>query len=132
MSEQNDVTPPDVSKNYDAELAQPPSEKVVDLVDPSALKQEAQERAKQRPLIQKILSIFSKKETGAYRELIINSEPLEKRVALLVDGILDKFEIERESDDRMVGGIFKGRVKNLDPGLKAALRPGSRFLIRPL
>jgi len=120
MSEQNDVTPPDVSKNYDAELAQPPSEKVVDLVDPSALKQEAQERAKQRPLIQKILSIFSKKETGAYRELIINSEPLEKRVALLVDGILDKFEIERESDDRMVGGIFKGRVKNLDPGLKAA------------
>ena len=38
----------------------------------------------------------------------------------LVDGILDKFEIERESDDRMVGGIFKGRVKNLDPGLKAA------------
>jgi len=120
MSEQNNVTPPDVSKNYDEELAQPPSEKPADSVDPSVLKQEAQERAKQRPLIQKILSIFSKKETGAYRELIINSEPLEKRVALLVDGILDKFEIERESDDRMVGGIFKGRVKNLDPGLKAA------------
>jgi len=52
--------------------------------------------------------------------LIINSEPLEKRVALLVDGRLEKFEIERESDNRMVGGIYKGRIKNLDPGLKAA------------
>jgi ribonuclease G len=52
--------------------------------------------------------------------LIINSEPLEKRVALLVDGRLEKFEIERDSDNRMVGGIYKGRIKNLDPGLKAA------------
>ena len=64
-------------------------------------------------------SVFQK-EKGSYRELIINSEPLEKRVALLVDGRLEKFEIERESDNRMVGGIFKGRIKNLDPGLKAA------------
>jgi ribonuclease G len=37
-----------------------------------------------------------------------------------VDGRLEKFEIERESDNRMVGGIYKGRIKNLDPGLKAA------------
>jgi ribonuclease G len=41
-------------------------------------------------------------------------------VALLVDGRLEKFEIERESDNRMVGGIYKGRIKNLDSGLKAA------------
>jgi ribonuclease G len=120
MSDQTNVNPTDVNKNYDEELAQPPSDQTAERVDPASLKKEAAERAKQRPLIQKILSIFQKKEKGAFRELIINSEPLEKRVALLVDGILDKFEIERESDDRMVGGIFKGRVKNLDPGLKAA------------
>jgi ribonuclease G len=120
MSEQSNVNPTDVSKNYDEELAQPPSDNSAERVDPASLKQDAAERAKQRPLIQKILSLFTKKEKGSFRELIINSEPLEKRVALLVDGILDKFEIERESDDRMVGGIFKGRVKNLDPGLKAA------------
>ena len=66
MSEQNNVTPPDDSKNYDEELAQPPSEKTADSVDPSVLKQEAQERAKQRPLIQKILSIFSKKERTSF------------------------------------------------------------------
>ena len=120
MSEQSNVQPPDVNKQHDEELAQPPNDQNMPAIDPSAIKQEAAERAKQRPLIQKILSLFQKKEKGAFRELIINSEPLEKRVALLVDGILDKFEIERESDDRMVGGIFKGRVKNLDPGLKAA------------
>ena len=120
MSEQTNVQPNDVNKQHDDELAQPPGDQNAQRVDPAALKKDAAERAKQRPLIQKILSLFQKKEKGAFRELIINSEPLEKRVALLVDGILDKFEIERESDDRMVGGIFKGRVKNLDPGLKAA------------
>jgi ribonuclease G len=120
MSEQTNVQPNDVNKQHDEELAQPPTDQSAERVDPAALKKDAADRAKQRPLIQKILSLFTKKEKGAFRELIINSEPLEKRVALLVDGILDKFEIERESDDRMVGGIFKGRVKNLDPGLKAA------------
>jgi ribonuclease G len=73
-----------------------------------------------RPLLQKILSIF-KKEKGSFRELIINSEPLEKRVALLVDGTLDRFEIERESDNRMVGGIYKGRSRTSIP----ASRPPS-------
>src|SRR4030095_12354775 len=83
------------------------------------LRQQSKERAADRPILQKILSLF-RKEKGSFRELVINSEPLEKRVALLVDGTLDRFEIERESDNRMVAGIYKGRVKNLAPGLKAA------------
>ncbi len=111
--------PQDVAQKYDEELVNPPPASALQPVSASELKAGAQERAQQRPLLQKILSIF-KKEKGSYRELIINSEPLEKRVALLVDGRLEKFEIERESDDRMVGGIYKGRIKNLDPGLKAA------------
>src|SRR5580704_14031504 len=110
----------DPSQGYDEELAQPPEiSDSPETIDPADLKAGAQDRAKQRPLLQKILSVFQKQKTS-YRELIINSEPLEKRVALLVDGVLDKFEIERESDNRMVGGIYKGRIKNLDPGLKAA------------
>jgi len=113
------VPPQDVSNRYDQELASPPAGRPHEPVNPSALRSEAQERSKQRPLLQKILNLFQK-EKADFRELIINSEPLEKRVALLVDGILDKFEIERESDNRMVGGIFKGKIKNLDPGLKAA------------
>jgi ribonuclease G len=115
----SNVPPQDVSNRYDQELANPPAEQPHEPLDPSALRDEAQERSKQRPILQKILNLFQK-EKADFRELIINSEPLEKRVALLVDGILEKFEIERESDNRMVGGIFKGRIKNLDPGLKAA------------
>lgn len=104
---------------YDAELANPPPLTDAPEVDSAELKNGAHERSKQRPLLQKILNVFQKQKTS-YRELIINSEPLEKRVALLVDGRLEKFEIERHSDDRMVGGIYKGKIKNLDPGLKAA------------
>ena len=115
----SNVPPQDDSNRYDQELASPPANQSREPVNPSALRHEAQERSQQRPILQKILSLFQK-EKADFRELIINSEPLEKRVALLVDGILDKFEIERESDNRMVGGIFKGKIKNLDAGLKAA------------
>jgi ribonuclease G len=115
----SNVPPQDDSNRYDQELASPPASQPREPVNPSALRNEAQERSQQRPILQKILSLFQK-EKADFRELIINSEPLEKRVALLVDGILDKFEIERESDNRMVGGIFKGKIKNLDAGLKAA------------
>jgi ribonuclease G len=114
-----DVPPQDVPNRYDEELASAPSQRPPEPVNPASLRREAQERSKQRPILQKILGLFQK-EKADFRELIINSEPLEKRVALLVNGILDKFDIERESDNRMVGGIFKGRIKNLDPGLKAA------------
>jgi ribonuclease G len=113
------AVPPDVAQKYDEELVNPPPPKEAIHIDNAELKAGAAERSKNRPLLQKILAVFQK-EKGAYRELIINSEPLEKRVALLVDGRLEKFEIERESDNRMVGGIYKGRIKNLDPGLKAA------------
>ena len=118
-SQPNPGIPQDVAQKYDEELVNPPPVTAAEQVSAAELKSGADERAKQRPLLQKILAVF-KKEKSSYRELIINSEPLEKRVALLIDGRLEKFEIERESDDRMVGGIYKGRIKNLDPGLKAA------------
>ena len=110
---------PDAASRHEEELTQPPKQQHTERLTAEQLKSESKERAADRPIIQKILGMF-RKEKGSFRELVINSEPLEKRVALLVDGTLDRFEIERESDNRMVGGIYKGRVKNLDPGLKAA------------
>ena len=110
---------PQPPRNYDEELTLPPTVEQHEPVDRAELKADAQTRSKDRPFLEKILQVF-KKEKTSFRELIINSEPLEKRVALLVDGVLEKFEIERESDNRMVGGIYKGKIKNLDPGLKAA------------
>ena len=115
----NSGAPQDAASRHEEELQQPPPQKHTEPLTAEQLRKESKERAADRPILQKILSIF-RKEKGTFRELVINSEPLEKRVALLVDGTLDRFEIERESDSRMVGGIYKGRVKNLDPGLKAA------------
>ncbi|MDI1319307.1 MAG: Rne/Rng family ribonuclease [bacterium] len=115
----NAGVPPDAASRHEEELQQPPPQKHTEPLTADQLRKESKERSADRPILQKILSIF-RKEKGSFRELVINSEPLEKRVALLVDGTLDRFEIERESDSRMVGGIYKGRIKNLDPGLKAA------------
>ena len=55
-----------------------------------------------------------------HKEVIINAESLEIRVAVLEEGRLEEFTIERTSDERLVGSIFKGKVRNLEDGLKAA------------
>ena len=57
------------------------------------------------------------RQTG--NKIIINCEKLEKRVALLENGVLEEYTIERPSDRNIVGSIFKGRVKNIEHGLKA-------------
>jgi ribonuclease G len=121
MSEKNTNTESsDSSREHEEELRKPPSRKPLVPVNQAELKREANKRSKKRPLMTKIIEKF-KKEKLPYRELIINAEPLETRVGLLIDGVLDKFDIERRSSaQRIVGGIFKGRIKNLDPGLKAA------------
>ena len=41
-------------------------------------------------------------------------------MAVLEEGKLEEFTIERASDERLVGSIFKGKVRNLEDGLKAA------------
>jgi len=100
-------------------------------VDPQKLAEEAARRRKELPLLQRIVKHFSK-DRNTYRELVINAETLEKRVALLTNGVLDKFEIEHKGENRMVGAIFKGRVQNLESGLKAAFvdigQPKNAFL----
>ena len=55
-----------------------------------------------------------------HKEVIINAETLETRVAVLEDGKLEEFNIERTTEERLVGSIFKGRVRNLEDDLKAA------------
>lgn len=55
-----------------------------------------------------------------HKEVVINAESLETRVAVLEEGKLEEFNIERTTDERLVGSIFKGRVRNLEDGLKAA------------
>ncbi len=100
-------------------------------VSPEKLAADAAARRKDLPLLQRIAKHFSK-DRDTYRELVINSETLEKRVALLRNGVLERFELEHRSENRMVGAIFKGRVQNLEGGLKAAFvdigQPKNAFL----
>src|SRR5262249_9689578 len=55
-----------------------------------------------------------------HKEVVINAETLETRVAVLEEGKLEEFTIERTGEERLVGSIFKGKVRNLEDGLKAA------------
>jgi len=54
------------------------------------------------------------------KEIIANIESLETRVAVLEDGKLEDYYIERPSEERIVGSIFKGKIQNLEDGLQAA------------
>ncbi len=110
---------PRLNPEQESGLKLRPVEQPGEAVDPAEFKQAAAQRAQQRPLLQKLVARI-RKDSAPYREIIINSEPLEKRVAVLSDGVLEKFELERAGDDRLVGAIFKGRIQNLEPGLKAA------------
>ena len=55
-----------------------------------------------------------------HKEVLINAESLETRVAVTVKGQLENLTIERVDDLRMVGSIYKGKIRNLEDGLKAA------------
>lgn len=118
-------------EQYTEELISSPKEEKSKRIDTKNLKDEAAQRAKKEPIISRIVKAL-KSEKKSYTELIINSEPLEKRVALLKDGVLEKFEVERTGEAREVGAIFKGRIQNLEPGLKAAFvdigEPKNAFL----
>ncbi|MDP4610546.1 MAG: Rne/Rng family ribonuclease [Opitutales bacterium] len=114
-----DSTTDQSDDQYTEELTSAPKEKKGERIDTNELQNDAKKRAKKEPLITRIVKAI-KSEKKAYTELIINSEPLEKRVALLQNGVLEKFEVERTGEAREVGAIFKGRIQNLEPGLKAA------------
>lgn len=54
------------------------------------------------------------------KQIIINSEELQTRVAVVCDGVLHDFFMERKERDRLVGSIYKAKIKNLEPSLQAA------------
>src|SRR3984957_12394182 len=67
-----------------------------------------------------IKKLLPQPESKTHKEIIINAESLETRIALQEDGRLEEFTIERNTEERLVGSIFKGKVRNLEDGLKAA------------
>jgi ribonuclease G len=66
--------------------------------------------------VKRMLGLGSPK-TG--NKLIISVEKLERRVALLENGRLEEYNVERNSARNIVGSVYKGKVKNIEMGLKA-------------
>ena len=50
---------------------------------------------------------LSNRKTGNH--LVISCEKLERRVALLEDGILEEYNIERDTDRNIVGSILRAK-----------------------
>jgi len=53
-------------------------------------------------------------------EILINVTPVETRVALVENGMLQEVYVERTSNAGIVGNIYKGRVVRVLPGMEAA------------
>ncbi len=66
--------------------------------------------------VKRILGLASRK-TG--NKLVISVEKLERRVALLENSRLEEYSVERNSSRNIVGSVYKGKVKNIEMGLKA-------------
>ena len=54
------------------------------------------------------------------KQIIINCEQLETRFAMLKNGRLEEYEIERSTDDILPGSIYLGKITRLEPALEAA------------
>lgn len=71
-------------------------------------------------IVKKIKEFFTgQKDITTGTRIVINCERLENRVALLENGVLEEYSIERVGTTHLVGSIYKGRIKNIEPGLKA-------------
>ena len=54
------------------------------------------------------------------KEIVINSTNEDTRIALLENGKLVELFVERPDNERMVGDIYKGRVRKVVKGMQAA------------
>lgn len=54
------------------------------------------------------------------KEILVNIEPQEKRVAVVEGGILSDFYIERPGQKPLVGNIYKGRIESIVNSIGAA------------
>ena len=54
------------------------------------------------------------------QEIFINSSPQESRIAIIEDGVLAEFLVERKEEMGIAGNIYKGKVSRVLPGMQAA------------
>ncbi len=54
------------------------------------------------------------------KKILANISPEETRIAILEDGQLAEVAVERRDAENIVGNIYKGKIKNILPGMQAA------------
>src|SRR5580700_6904028 len=54
------------------------------------------------------------------KEMVISANPHETRVAILEEGQLCEYYVEREKELALVGSIYKGKVTRVLPGMQSA------------
>jgi len=55
------------------------------------------------------------------KEMLINVlQPEECRIAIVEDGVLEELYVERTSQEKLVGNIYKGKIVNIEPSIQAA------------
>ena len=67
----------------------------------------------------RLRKLFGSKKLNEGIKIVVNCEKLETRVALLENGSLEEYTVERKNDESIVGSIYKGVVRNIEPGLNA-------------
>ena len=53
-------------------------------------------------------------------EVLINVTPMESRVALVENGVVQELFVERTAKRGLVGNIYRGKVVRVLPGMQAA------------
>jgi ribonuclease G len=53
------------------------------------------------------------------KEIYINVEDTENRIAVLEDGVLEEYYFERSGSKRLAGSLYRGRVSKVVPGIQA-------------
>src|ERR1022692_5212386 len=54
------------------------------------------------------------------KEMVISANPRETRVAIMEEGQLCEYYVERQKEFALVGSIYKGRVTRVLPGMQSA------------
>ncbi|HQW28578.1 MAG: Rne/Rng family ribonuclease [Verrucomicrobiales bacterium] len=70
-------------------------------------------------MFNRIRKFFGGKKLGDGNKIVVNCEKLETRVALIENGSLEEYTVERLNDENIVGSVFKGIIRNIEPGLNA-------------
>ncbi len=73
-----------------------------------------------RPVIRLALPLPHLQAFLMKQEIFINSSPQESRIAIVEDGLLAEFLIERKEEMGIAGNIYKGKVSRVLPGMQAA------------